>query len=91
MGPLTHEGRAIMKTKHFKVRESAVENGVVVRAGNNTFSFEGMVEEPNGEKVQYTFTVEGVEDRFDAVNVVDSYYCGYFDRLSARNIRKEAN
>jgi hypothetical protein len=80
-----------MKTKHFKVRESAVENGVVVRAGSNTFSFDGMVEEPNGEKVEYTFTVEGVEDRVDAINTVDSYYCGYFVRYSARNMRKEVN
>jgi hypothetical protein len=80
-----------MKTKHFKVRESGVENGIYVTAGSNTFSFEGLVEEPNGEKVKYTFTVEGVADDIDAVNVVDTHYCGYFDRHSARNIRKEAN
>jgi hypothetical protein len=78
-----------MKTKHFKVRESAVENGVMVQAGSNTFSFEGMVEEPNGEKVEYTFTVEGVADRVDAINTVDSYYCGYFAKSSARNIQKK--
>ena len=80
-----------MQTKHFKVRESAVENGVYVQAGSNTFSFEGLVEELNGEKVQYTFTVEGVADDIDAINVVDTYYCGYFDKYSANNIRKEVN
>lgn len=80
-----------MKTKHFKVCESAVENGVVVQVGSNTFSFEGLVEEPNGEMVEYTFTVEGVEDRIDAINTVDTRYCGYFMRHSVRNIREGAN
>ena len=77
--------------KHFKITSTREENGVLVQHGTNSFSFEGLVEEPNGEKVQYTFTVESVKDHLDAVNVVDSYYCGYFDRHSARNIRKEAN
>ena len=78
-----------MKTKQFKVRQSKAENGIYVQTGENTFSFEGIVEEPNGEKVQYTFTVEGVADSLDAINTVDSYYCGYFMKHSARNIRKE--
>ncbi len=80
-----------MKTKHFKCLNGGYENGVLVQVGENTFSFEGLVEELNGEKVQYTFTVEGVADDIDAINVVDTHYCGYFDRYSARNIRKEAN
>lgn len=80
-----------MKTKHFTVCESFVENGLHITAGANTFSFEGIVEAPNGEKVEYAFTVEGVKDRLDAINVVDTWGCGYFDRCSARNMRKEAN
>lgn len=75
--------------KHFKVRNSGVENGLYVQAGNNTFSFEGMVEEPNGQKVECTFTVEGVESCVDAINTVDTHYCGYFNRYSVRNIRAE--
>ena len=81
----------IIKAKHFKCLKSGYENGVYVQAGKNTFSFDGLVEEPNGEKVQYTFTVEGVADDIDAINVVDTRYCGYFDKYSARNIRREKN
>ena len=77
--------------KHFKVTSTREENGILVQRGESTFSFEGMVEEPNGEYMPHTFTVEGVQDRLDAINVVDSYYCGYFVRLSVRNMRKEVN
>jgi hypothetical protein len=78
-----------MKTKHIKAHQIDGENGIYVQTGENTFSFEGIVEEPNGEKVQYTFTVEGVKDRFDAICMVDFFYCGYFDRKSVRNIKHE--
>lgn len=78
-----------MKTKNFKMlKKISGENGVYVRPGENTFSFEGTVEEPNGEMAQYTFTVEGVETQFDAIRLVDSYYCGYYIPHSAKNIRK---
>ena len=78
-----------MKTKHFTVCESFVENGLHITAGANTFSFEGIVEAPNGKMEQYTFTVEGVNDRLDAINVADAWGCGYFDRYSVTNVRKE--
>ena len=47
------------------------------------------MEAPNGEKVKYAFTVEGVKDRLDAINVADAWGCGYFDRYSVTNVRKE--
>lgn len=80
-----------MPTKHIKAYEVNGENGIYVRIGENTFSFEGLVEEPNGEKVQYTFTVEGVATEYDAVRMVDYCYCGHFVKYSDRNIRKEVN
>lgn len=76
-----------MKTKHIKAREINGENGVYVRTGNNTYTFEGIIEEPNGERVKYSFEVEGVETILDAINMVDFYYCGYFDKHSAIDMR----
>lgn len=86
-----------MQTKKFKARKINGENGVYVHIGDATFSFEGIVEEPNGKRVKCLFEVEGVEpiesnsdwlEASNAIMTVDASYCGYFDKYSVRNIKR---
>ena len=66
------------------------ENGIYVTTGNSTFTFEGIIEEPNGQKINMIFEVEGVKDSYDAIQTVNFHYCGYFDKTTVRNIQQIA-
>ncbi len=76
-----------MQVKKIKARELR-ENGVVVHIGNETHEVEGIVEEPNGEMVEYKFIVEGVDDSVSASNMVQAMHCGYFYEKYTANWRK---
>lgn len=78
-----------MEIKRIKARNIDGENGIFVNAGNLKVSFNGVVEEPSGEKKEYAFVVEGVEDSISAVRMADYYYCGYLDTKSVKNIEWE--
>lgn len=79
-----------MPIKKITARNIDGENGVYVTTGDSTFTFEGIIEEPNGQRITMLFEVEGVKDSYDAIQTVNFYYCGYFDKTTVRNIQQIA-
>ena len=75
-------------------------NGVFVKTGNTTISFDGFALSPdNNGYVHNHYVVTGVkvfddpqhktlEDKaYYAIQMIDSIYCGYFKRHSVTNIK----
>ena len=79
--------------KHLKAYEINGENGVFVKTGNNTYSFEGNVETDIDDfgrcYIKYRFIIEDVADYHNAIDAAMDYCCGYLDRKSVRNIKQE--
>lgn len=75
-----------------KAREINGQNGICVKTGNATISFEGIVEEPNKGRTKCLFEVEGVainedEPEWYAVQMVEYHYCGYFIRHIRESVK----
>lgn len=64
------------------------KNDGYLRAGNNTFVFEGMAKNCDGSASECSFKVNGVKRAHDAILAVASHY-DWFDVHSVRNIRKK--
>ena len=90
-----------METLKIKAVKINGTNGLFVRTGNATYSFEGECYEPEKSNVKYSFIVEGIDDTYNskistaeenakyfALNAVQRVFCGYFEENSVKNFKK---
>lgn len=79
--------------KYLKAYEINGENGVFVRTGDSTYSFDVDVETDISDfgicYIKYHFIIEDVANYSNAIDAAMDYCCGYLDRKSVRNIKQE--